>query len=252
MSSFNYEYGDVRPDGAILSRADGSGIWLESGDVWVTVNQAEKAAMFGWRIDTNRIPKSELFEPNVLLVCIQREAPMAGRKDAYFGALCEAMEMLGQDPRTIFMGQAVEYPGTGMSNTLRSVPVGKLLELPVAEDFQLGLAIGMSLDGFIPICIYPRVNFLLLAMSQLVLHLDKIEQYSAYKPKVIVRTAVATPIPLDPGPQHLGDYTVALRMLLERVQVIRLDGPEYIVSAYRHALEREGSTLLIERTELYA
>ena len=35
------------------------------------------------------------------------------------------------------MGQAVEVPGTAMSNTLSEVPKNKLLELPVAEEMQI-------------------------------------------------------------------------------------------------------------------
>ncbi len=101
------------------------------------------------------------------------------------------------------MGQAVVDAGTAMSTTLQHIPIEKRLELPVAEEMQLGMAIGMSLSGALPICIYPRFNFLLLAVNQLVNHLDKLPLYSTYRPKVLIRTAVATGYPLDPGPQHL-------------------------------------------------
>lgn len=122
----------------------------------------------------------------------------------------------------------------------------KRLEFPVAEDCQLGFCIGLSLAGQLPICIFPRINFLLLATNQLVLHLDKLPLYSGYRPKVIIRTAVATPEPLDPGPQHLGDFTEALRLMLRTVAVVRLDDPGKIVYEYEQARDRDGSTLLIE------
>ena len=169
----------------------------------------------------------------------------------YRAELTRAMTMLGQDPRTIVMGQAVAFPGTGMTQTFDGVPSDKLLELPVAEDMQLGMAIGMSLDGWLPVCVYPRFNFLLLAMSQLVLHLDKLPIYSGYRPKVIIRTAVATDQPLDPGPQHLGNFSEAVQKMLETVHVEQLLESKRIVPAYRHALESNHSTILVERTELY-
>lgn len=170
----------------------------------------------------------------------------------YFAALCAAMEMLAEHPRAIFLGQAVEVPGTAMSNTLLAIPRSKKLELPVFENAQLGMAIGMALEGCLPVCIFPRINFLMEAVSQLVQHLDKLPLYSGYRPRVIIRTAVATSVPLDPGPQHLGDYTDALEMMLSTVKVVRLLKADRIVPEYRAAMERDGSTLLVERTELYA
>ncbi len=177
------------------------------------------------------------------------EQPQVG---SYFQELTKAMEMLARHPRAIFMGQSVAYPGTAMRNTLLNVPAEKLLELPVAEDMQMGMAIGMSLSGELPICIYPRINFMFLCLNQLVLHLDKLPLYgNGYKPKVIIRTAVATAKPLDPGPQHLGDYSEQFSEMLDTVLVQRLLTPDRIVPEYRAAMEREGSTLLVEYAELY-
>src|ERR1700756_2370033 len=96
----------------------------------------------------------------------------------YFEELCKAMSLLALQPNTLFIGQAVRYPGTAMYNSLSHLPEYKRLELPVAEDMQMGMATGLSLAGYLPICIYPRINFLLLATNQLVLHLDKLPLYS--------------------------------------------------------------------------
>ena len=83
------------------------------------------------------------------------------------------MEFLGSKKRTIFIGQAVEVPGTAMSNTLKNVSKNKLLELPVAEEMQMGITLGLAMDGNIPISIFPRWNFLLYAVNQLINHIDK-------------------------------------------------------------------------------
>ena len=71
------------------------------------------------------------------------------------------MEYIAKNKKTIFIGKAVEVPGTAMSNTLKDINKKKLLELPVAEEMQMGVTIGMLLNGDIPISIYPRWNFLL-------------------------------------------------------------------------------------------
>jgi len=169
----------------------------------------------------------------------------------YFDQLSKAMETVAQHPRAVFMGQAVEYPGTAMFNTLKNVPKEKKLELPVAEDMQMGMAIGMSLNGELPICIYPRINFLLLAINQLVLHLDKLPLYSRWKPKVIIRTAIAIDKPMDPGHQHLGDFTLALRYMLSTVRIRKLINPGDIVRTYQQAIEDDASYLIVENMAYY-
>ena len=40
---------------------------------------------------------------------------------SYFLELKKSMEYLSKKSNTVFIGQAVEYPGTGMSNTLKDV-----------------------------------------------------------------------------------------------------------------------------------
>lgn len=169
----------------------------------------------------------------------------------YFDALTDAMNKLAEDPRTVFMGQAVVYPGTAMFHSLANVPVSKKIELPVMEDAQLGMAIGMALDGMIPVCIYPRINFLLLAMNQLVLHLDKLPIYSDYHPRVIIRTAVATPKPLDPGPQHLGNFIGVIAAMCESIHVTTVRGPQAVRRAYDNAMLRKESSLIVEHASLY-
>ena len=171
----------------------------------------------------------------------------------YFDNLCKAMTWLGEQPNTMFIGQAVGEPGTAMFTTLKDVPMSKRIEMPVAENMQMGIATGMSLTGCVPICIYPRINFLLCAIDQLVNHLDKLPLYSDYKPKVIIRTAIACDKPLDPGVQHLGNYFPAIREMLSTVSTVCLEDPQGggILRAYQEAYLRIGPTLIIEDLSLY-
>ncbi len=171
---------------------------------------------------------------------------------AYSDAMTAAMTFLGTDERTMFLGQAVAYPGTAMSGTLSGVPDGKKHEMPVAEDMQMGMSIGLALQGFVPVSIYPRWNFMILAANQLVNHLDKLPLISGFRPKVIVRVGIGAKTPLDPGPQHESDFTDGFRAMLKTVPVVRLGGAEDILPAYRDALSRDGSTILVEHMDLYA
>lgn len=173
----------------------------------------------------------------------------------YFDELKRAMDWLGQQPNALFLGQAVEVAGTAISNTLQDIERDKLLEMPVAEDFQMGFSIGLALNETIPISIFPRWNFLLLATNQLVNHLDKLPLYShgEFSPRVIVRTAIGSERPLNPQVQHVGDFTDAFRLMLKNVEIVRLEEPEQIFEAYKFAYQREDqkSTVLVEYGDYY-
>lgn len=173
----------------------------------------------------------------------------------YAQALKGAMEFLAEDPRVLFLGQAVSVPGTAMFGTLSGIDPARRVELPVEEEMQMGMCNGLALAGFIPVSVFPRWNFLLLAANQIVNHLDKIEQMSGggYAPKVIIRTSIGSERPLHPQLQHVGDFTEAFRLMCRNIEVIRLEEPEEILPAYRKALLREDgkSTLLVEYGDYY-
>jgi pyruvate/2-oxoglutarate/acetoin dehydrogenase E1 component len=171
----------------------------------------------------------------------------------YFDELKRSMDYLAAHPDTLFIGQAVEYAGTGMTNTIKDVPDHKKLELPVCEDLQAGITNGLALAGKIPVSIYPRWNFFLLATNQVVNHLDKIPMISSFKTKAILRTGIGSERPLHPQHQHVGDFTDAFCLMLKNIEVIRLDEPEMIFPAYEKALNRTDgkSTILIEWGDFY-
>ncbi len=160
----------------------------------------------------------------------------------------EAMSLLASQPGALFLGQSVLYSGTAMYETLSHIPAEQRIEFPVAENLQLGTATGLALQGFLPITVFPRIDFLLLALDQLVNHLDKLEHMSRgqFAPKVIIRTRVGTRKPLDPGPQHRQNHAEALKAMLDHVAVEEIEYAGDIMPAYTAALAYNGSTLVIE------
>jgi pyruvate dehydrogenase E1 component beta subunit len=165
----------------------------------------------------------------------------------------KGMDLLGQHPKTIFIGQAVAYKGTALTHQVKNFPEEKLLELPVAEEFQAGVALGLALEGYKPVSMYPRMNFIILAMNQIVNHLDKWEAMSVgeSKPKVIMKAVVGSQYPLDPGHQHKANYTESFRSACTNIDIVELLYPEQIVPAYEKALQSGRSTLIIEHGDLY-
>jgi pyruvate/2-oxoglutarate/acetoin dehydrogenase E1 component len=160
-------------------------------------------------------------------------------------AVNDAMLMLAEQPNVVFIGQSVRYDGAAIYDSLKGVHESKRVEFPVVENLQLGYCTGLSLAGKLPICIFPRIDFMLLAMDQLVNHLDKLPIYG-WKPKVIIRTTVGQKKPLDAGPQHTQNHTHALRQMLTTVEVLEVCNPRHVAEAYELALDNKHSTMIVE------
>ena len=151
------------------------------------------------------------------------------------------------------IGQNVKYGGTSMFHTLTEFPEHRKLELPVTEEMQAGIATGMSLNGFNVCSIYPRMDFLILALNQIVNHLDKAEEMSdgQFKPKVIIRTCVGSVKPMMPGPQHCQNYTEALKKMVTNIEIRELLKTEDVFNAYKEAVNSDKSFIIIEHSDLY-
>ena len=174
----------------------------------------------------------------------------------YKDELIRAMKWLGEQEDTVFLGQACKVSGHAISSTLVDVPEDKRIELPVFEETQLGISTGMALEGYVPITMYPRFDFFILACNQLVNHLDKMRDMSKGEmtPRVIMRVAVGSKNPIDAGPQHTQDHTEAMKKMLTDVNVVELTEPEQVFSAFQDAYTRpdKRSTLIVEYGEYYA
>lgn len=174
---------------------------------------------------------------------------------AYFDQLSLAMNWLASQQNTYFVGQAVCVPGTAMFNTLKSVPIDQRLELPVFEDTQMGMSLGMTLAGKRVVSVFPRWNFLLCATNQLVNHVDKYNLMSdgAIRPSLIIRTSVGSERPLFPGHQHIGNFSDPFRAILKNVDIVELHEPDQILPSYQYAYNRTDgkSTILVEFGDYY-
>jgi len=165
--------------------------------------------------------------------------------------LTKAMNMLAKEKNTIFIGQTLIYGGSPMFGSCEKVPKKKKFEMPVFEDTQMGISIGLALNGFIPVSIFPRIDFLICATNQLVNHLDKVEEMSngEFKPGVIIRTQIGNTKPIYPGAQHCQDHTAGLKSMCKHIMVIKIKDETEVILSYKLAIKRakQGkSTLLVE------
>tara|TARA_A100001015_G_scaffold319434_1_gene442287 strand:+ start:10036 stop:10569 length:534 start_codon:yes stop_codon:yes gene_type:complete len=176
---------------------------------------------------------------------------------SYLKEIQRSMKFLSKNKNVIFFGQSVVYPGSSIFVSLKDVPDSKKIEIPVMEEAQTGMAIGMALNGYIPVSCYPRFDFLILAANQLVNHLDKIDYLTnkTFNSKIIIRTMVGSTKPLNAGLQHTQDHTLAFKKLMKYSEVIKLNKKEEIFKKYSYAINKNNKKkvfIFIEDGNKYA
>jgi pyruvate/2-oxoglutarate/acetoin dehydrogenase E1 component len=171
----------------------------------------------------------------------------------YKDALTNSMTYLGQQDDTVFIGQQIIWPGNPMSSTLNYVSKDKMIEVPVMEDSQMGMSLGMSMAGKFVITFYPRWDFLICATNQLVNHVDKIKLMSngQWSPNMIIRLGKGSDKPLDPGHQHRGNYIEEFKSMCQNIMFWDLKDYTNIETIYKSCYEQGGIHVIVEYPELY-
>lgn len=160
------------------------------------------------------------------------------------------MELLADHPLT----QVVGY-NSSAGGTCLCFPPERRPEMPLAEALCAGVAIGLSIQGYIPILWIERMDFLLHSLDQIVNHLDKLNTLSngLHKPAVILRTCTGNrTTPLLTGPTHCQNFSVAIAHMVS-FPVIQLKWSANIIPEYQKALDRAlngQSTMLVEDRDL--
>jgi len=169
----------------------------------------------------------------------------------YKDALTNAMTQLAKLDDTIFIGQQIVYAGNPMSTTLGEVPKEKMIEVPVMEETQMGMTLGLAITGKKVISFYPRWDFIVSAANQLINHVDKFEVMTGKKLNIIIRLGKGSDKPLDPGHQHKGNYIEEFKSLCKNIEFHDLKTPNDIELAYKYVTKEGGVHVLVEYPELY-
>ncbi len=174
----------------------------------------------------------------------------------YLFEVQRGMDLLSSHPSVIFIGQATRFNGHAVTRQLEKYPDSQKIEFPVAENFQAGFCLGLALENYIPVCIYPRWDFAILAADQIINHIDKfpILTKGMCKPKIIFKICVGSKKPLDAGPQHTQNHSGAFKKMCETIEIIEIKQAKKVYASYEKALYREDgrSTILVEDASKYA
>lgn len=160
----------------------------------------------------------------------------------YKKAIIEEINKLAKLDNAIFLGQQVGV--TTFYDLITNVDKNKRIELPVCEELQLGMSIGLALEGFLPISIYQRMDFLPRAMDQLVNHLDILKELSdgLFNPKILIITTVGTK---ESGLQHNKDLSKWLKVGLKNIKVFNPKTAWQVKRAFEKAKKYNGSSIIV-------
>jgi len=169
----------------------------------------------------------------------------------YKVALTDAMTKLAQKDDIIFVGQQIVYAGNPMSTTLTNVSKEKMIELPVLEEVQMGMSLGLAMGGKTVVTFYPRWDFIISATNQLVNHIDKYQIMTGKRINILIRLGKGSDNPLDPGPQHKNNYLNEFRSMCPNIVFHEMKNAQEITEAYDIAITSGGVHVLVEYPELY-
>jgi pyruvate/2-oxoglutarate/acetoin dehydrogenase E1 component len=170
--------------------------------------------------------------------------------DAIRTALDDAM---AADPSVIVMGLDVDDHKAIQGSTLGLVDkygVRRVFGTPLSEDAMTGIAIGAAMTGLRPIHVHIRMDFLLLAMNQLVNVAAKASSmYGGHvKVPLVVRAMIGKS--WGQGAQH-SQGLQSLFMHIPGLKVVAPSTPRHAYGCLRAAIEDDNPVIFVEHRLLY-
>jgi acetoin:2,6-dichlorophenolindophenol oxidoreductase subunit beta len=180
------------------------------------------------------------------------ESPASGgRVISFKDAIREAIDQaMIHDPRVFAIGLDADDKFGVFGSMLNLTHPERIIGTPIAENAVTGVALGAALNGLRPICIHLRVDFLLLAMDQLVNYIANWRYMTRGKVKVplVIRAVIGRG--WGCGAQHshtLGGFFAHIPGL----KVIMPSDPYEVKGLFLAAIKDDWPVVFIEHRWLY-
>ncbi len=173
---------------------------------------------------------------------------------SYPEALQEALfQEMQRDNSVIVMGQGVDDPKRILGTTkglLEKFGQFRVFDTPVAEDGMVGVAIGCALAGLRPVHVHIRMDFLLLAMNQLVNMAAKMRYMygGALNVPLVIRVLIGKS--WGQGPQH-SQSLYPLFMNIPGLKIVCPTTPYDAKGCLIAAIRDDNPVIFIEHRLLY-
>ncbi len=173
---------------------------------------------------------------------------------SYPEAIREAIDQeMSRDSSIILLGQGVDDPKRIFGSTAGLVEkYGKerVFDTPLAEDGMTGVAIGAALGGLRPINTHVRMDFVLLAMNQIINMASKMHYSfggSVYVP-LVIRTVIGKS--WGQGPQH-SQSIYPMLMNIPGLKIIAPSTPFDAKGGLISSIRDDNPVIFIEHRHLY-
>ena len=163
-------------------------------------------------------------------------------------ALAQAMQ---NDPKVLIFGEGVTKPSGIFGTTSEAMDrfPERVLETPLSESMITGACLGLALEGWKPILVHARGDWLVTAMEHMVNTIAKWRQVHQDRPfSLVVRALVGRG--WGQGPNHSQAFH-AMFAHVPGLRVLYPVNPESITSQFEDALYCGWPTLVMEPRRLY-
>jgi len=173
---------------------------------------------------------------------------------SYPQAINEALfQSMKADNKVIVMGQGVNDSKRILGTTkglVEEFGENRIFDTPVAEDGMTGVAIGMAMNGFKVIHNHIRMDFLLLAMNQLINMAAKVKYMynGAVRVPMVIRATIGKS--WGQGPQH-SQSLYPLFLNIPGIKIVAPVIPQDAKSLLIEAIQDPDPVLFIEHRHLY-
>jgi pyruvate dehydrogenase E1 component beta subunit len=176
------------------------------------------------------------------------------RELSYREAIREALgQALERDPRVFLIGEGIDDPG-GVFGTTVGLPErfgrDRVMDMPIAENALTGVVNGAAMTGMHPVMIHMRVDFLPMAMDQMVNHMAKWSYMTGGRVKVPVTVRAIVGRGWGSAAQH-SQSLQALFAHIPGIQVLLPASPYDAKGMLLAAIAGDRPTLIIEHRWLY-
>jgi len=172
----------------------------------------------------------------------------------YPEAIREATQQeMRRDPSVIVLGQGVDDPKAIIGTTkglVEEFGQMRVFDTPIAEDGMTGMAVGAALGGLRPIHTHIRMDFVLLAMNQIINMASKM-RYSfggAYSVPLVIRSMIGKS--WGQGPQH-SQSIYPLFMNIPGLKIFAPSTPYDAKGCMIEAIRDNNPVMMVEHRLLY-
>lgn len=173
----------------------------------------------------------------------------------YADAIREACDQeMARDTRVVLFGLGVDDPKAILGTTkglAEKYGPDRVFDTPLSEDAMTGFAVGAAMSGMRPIHVHIRMDFLMLAMNQLVNYAAKAHYMfgGAIRVPMVVRSAIGRS--WGQGAQH-SQALHALFMHVPGLRVVMPSTPHDAKGALVASIRDDNPVMFVEHRLLYA